>query len=329
MRWHVDGWNPAYGTSFNRDDDDPDARSSAKVDTAVEVPDDAWRPIPAPPQLPAPDVVLLVDGVRRIDATLWSDEGDGISHPGVAASYAAGVVRCDLRNGRADVVGWQVDRGLFTTSPTAPHLTAGQVTYRVQRLETTDPSKLERAVQPALTELEVVVSDQARSSTPACSSTVDGSDLLVVDGPLRKRRNLTRTIGYIKSHHRHYLSARHTAVVTSLGPGQRSPVFREGTMWDTYSWYLRLPGRPGAPWAGIARVECSTELTKREAIALANMSTVVLPRFASAPYKDPRAPQNLLPIAGLERRLRALLGDPRLLHRSLMVAAATATAAAP
>jgi hypothetical protein len=58
---------------------------------------------------------------------------------------------------------------------------------------------------------------------------------------------------------------------------------------------------------------------------LAHMSTTTLPRFASVPYKDPRAPQNLIPIAGLERRLRALLGDARLLHRSLMRSVATAS----
>ena len=48
---------------------------------------------------------------------------------------------------------------------------------------------------------------------------------------------------------------------------------------------------------------------------------VTLPRFASTAYKDPRAPQNLVPIAGLERRLRGMLGDGRLLHRALTLAA--------
>jgi len=67
-------------------------------------------------------------------------------------------------------------------------------------------------------------------------------------------------------------------------------------------------------------VECAAELPVGEAVALADLSAVTLPRFASAPYKDPRAPQNLVPIAGLERRLRALLGDGRLLHRTLVLA---------
>jgi uncharacterized protein len=282
----------------------------------------------------APDVVLLVDGVRRIDATLWTDEGDGVSHPGLAASYAAGVVRCDLRSGRAELVGWQVDRGLFTTSAAATDVTAGQVRYRVRQVTVSDPGKLAIAVQAPLTELEVAVSTRIRESTEG------DSDLLVVDGPLRKRRGLARTIGYIKTQQGKYLPAAHTAVVTGLRPGQRSPVFRVGTAWGGYSWYLRLPSgrgwsgtgemgggaggdsRAGAPWAGMVRVECSTELSTQEAIHLADLSTVTLPRFASTAYKDPRAPQNLVPIAGLERRLRGLLGDPRLLHRSLTLATA-------
>nr|BFE68778.1 hypothetical protein GCM10020092_020790 [Actinoplanes digitatis] len=55
---------------------------------------------------------------------------------------------------------------------------------------------------------------------------------------------------------------------------------------------------------------------------LAEISSAVLPRFASSAYKDPRAPQNLVPIAGLERRLRGLLGDSRVLHRALTLATA-------
>lgn len=312
-RWHVDAWSPAYGSAFEQADGaGPAAESSAQVDTQVEVPDEAWQAKAPPADVRAPDVVLLVDGVRRIDATLWTDDGD----PGLAASYAAGVVRCDLRGGQAELVEWQVDRGLFTTSATANDVTAGQIRYRARQVTVSDPGKLVLAVQPPLTELEVEVSARVRSSTE------DDEDLLVVDGPLRKRRGLARTVGYIKTQQGSYLSAAHTAVVTGLQPGQRSPVFRVGTAWGGYSWYLRLPGRPGAPWAGMVRVECSTDLSKQEAIHLADLSTVTLPRFASTAYKDPRAPQNLIPIAGLERRLRALLGDPRLLHRALTLATA-------
>jgi hypothetical protein len=131
----------------------------------------------------------------------------------------------------------------------------------------------------------------------------------------------------VKTQRGRYLPPNLSTVVTSLTPGERSPVFR-GTAWGgSYSWYLRLPGPAGAPWSGIVRVESSPELTPTEAIALADVSAATLPRFASATYKDPRAPQNLVPIGGLERRLRAMLGDSRLLHRGLVAAAATARAA--
>ena len=55
---------------------------------------------------------------------------------------------------------------------------------------------------------------------------------------------------------------------------------------------------------------------------MANLSQATLCRYASVEYKDSRAPQNLYPIAGLERDLRRRLGDNRLLYRALRVAAA-------
>ncbi|MEV4628821.1 hypothetical protein AB0J90_21390 [Micromonospora sp. NPDC049523] len=310
-RYYVDGWDPSYGASFEAAGG-PAAPSSAKVEPDVELPADEWRAVGVPDGLAAPDVVLLVDGVRRIDASVWTREDDGASYPGIAASYAAGVVRCDLRRGAAELAGTRVARGLFTASPSAGDVLAGQVRYTLHRVGGSgELSKLPAAVQGPLTALEVEVSDAARTD----------DDLLVLDGPLRNRRHLPRTIGYIKTQHSQYLDAGLTAVVTRLAPGERSPVFKLGTAWGGYSWYLRLPGTTGAPWAGIVRVECSAELSVPEAIGLADRSLVTLPRFASSPYKDPRAPQNLIPIAGLERRLRALLGDARLLHRTLTMAA--------
>ncbi len=150
----------------------------------------------------------------------------------------------------------------------------------------------------------------------AQSITVD-DDLLVVDGPLRGRQHLPRILGYIKSHRSSYLPKDLHRLVGSLTAEQRTPVFKMGTTWERYSWYLRLPCLPAAPWAGVVRLECSAERTRDQAIDLANLSQAVLPRFGSAEYKDARAPNNLYPIAGLERELRRRLGDPRVLYRAL------------
>jgi hypothetical protein len=314
----VDAWDPSYGSSFEgAAAEGPSSPSSAQVDTDVEVPAAEWAPIDVSTSVQAPDVVLLVDGVRRNDAGLWTAEDDGTSYAGLAASYAAGVVRCDLRRGAAELVGARVGRGLFTASPSAGDMQAGSIRYEIHRISGSgEASKLPAAVQGPLTALEIDISAAARDSGS------DGTDLLVVDGPLRNRRQLPRTIGYVKTQQKQYLPAALTGVVTSLRPTQRTPVFHLGTVWGGWSWYLRLPGASGAPWSGIVRVECSPDLTADQAIELADISSATLPRFASSAYKDPRAPQNLVPIAGLERRLRGMLGDPRVLHRALTLAAA-------
>ncbi|MEV6342250.1 hypothetical protein [Actinoplanes sp. NPDC051851] len=313
-RMFVDAWDPSYGSSYEGGEG-PSSSSSTQVDTDVEIRAADWAPIEAAGDDLVPEVVFLVDGVRRNDAGLWTAEEDGTSFPGLAASYAAGVVRCDLGRGAADLVDAQVRRGLFTASPSVGDLRADRICYTIHKLEGPgEASRLPAAVQPSLTALEIEISSAARAGGS------DGADLLIVDGPLRSRRQLPRTIGYIKTQQKHYLPAALTGVVTSLRPTQRTPVFRLEGVWGGWTWYLRLPGGNGAPWSGIVRVECSPDLTADQAIELAEISGATVPRFASAAYKDPRAPQNLVPIAGLERRLRGMLGDARVLHRALALA---------
>ena len=55
--------------------------------------------------------------------------------------------------------------------------------------------------------------------------------------------------------------------------------------------------------------------------------TATLPRYASESHKDPRAPQNLYPVGGLERELRRRLGDPDVLYRALLIAASRGSSA--
>lgn len=336
MKVHIDAWDPSYGLSFDAGEPGgpaaaPQAQTTAPVDAAVERPPGAWQPLVPGAGVRAPDVVLLVDGVRRIDARVWVEGGDGVTRAGMCASYAAGVVRCDLAGGAAELVTWRVARGLFAPggepAPLAAH--AGAV-YQPHRVTGEEPKHLDQKLADQLTALELAVSADARKSTSDTEAAVP--DLLVVDGPLRGRTGLPRTLGYAKTHHKRYLEPAQAQVVAALAAGQRTPVFALGAPWNRYSWYLRLPGPEGAPWAGVVRLEYAADRPAAEAIRFADMSAVTLPRLASVPYKDPRAPQNLVPIAGLERRLRALLGDPRLLLRGLRVAAARtarATAGTP
>lgn len=298
-----DSWDPGYGATV--DADGPSTESTATIDTDVETPAAQWGPHQEKAE--PPYVVLFVDGVLRNDARGWLVDADGTAHPTLAASYAAGAVRCDIRGGRADVVTARSARSLLTTAAQAPTVGRDPARYHGASVQGEEHKHLDKGLRALLAELEANVSGQTR----------EPDDLLVVDGRLRGRRTLPRAIGYIKTHSRSYLPPELTRVVTGLKPGQRTPVFRISNL---YSWYLRLPTPNGSPWSGVVRVECSGELSPEAAIALADRSTVTLPRFASSPYKDPRAPQNLVPIAGLERRLRTLLGDPKLLHRKLVAA---------
>lgn len=299
MRFWVDAWDPGYGTSAELD------ASTAEVDTSVETA--AWAPVPAAPTQ-VPPAVHFVDGVRRVDAHLWIDGPDGVVG-GLAASYAAGVVSCRDGEARADVV--EVRRGLFTPAPGAVDVATPLARYEVHQARTAEAADLSFALQNAMAATEVDCALRARTGA---------DDLVVVDGPLLRHRQLARALGLVKTQAASYLPAGPDAVVGALGAGERTPVFRIVRPWSRCSWYLRLPGRPGAPWAGVVRVECP-DLPADDVVALATLSQAVLPPYASAEHKDQRAPQNLYPIGGLERLLRRRLGDPTLLDRQLRRAA--------
>ncbi|MEU0723131.1 DNA double-strand break repair nuclease NurA [Streptomyces sp. NPDC006140] len=322
MRFSVDAWDPTYGTSANTDLGD----STARVEPDVELPAASWHPIGANSGAATPTPVLFVDGIRRIDARLWINEPPTVNDtaatsavPGICASYAAGVVCCTGSSARLSTT--EVRRGLFTASEHAEDVHTRAGNYRLQLTASEDGDALTLALQRQLGEAEVMTAIAARTANVNAGLAKD-DDLLVIDGPLRGRQHLPRAIGFIKSHRAEYLPALLHAVIGTLESGQRTPVFRMGTSWDRHAWYLRLPCGPGAPWAGIVRVECSADLSTTAAIGLANKSQTTLCRYASTEYKDKRAPQNLYPIGGLERQLRRRLGDPALLYRALREAAA-------
>ena len=329
MRFTVDGWDPAYGSSLELEDSLEE--STAVVDVNIELAADRWHAIDPDPSCPAPEALLFVDGVRRIEARVWINENPGTNghapeaSAALCASYAAGVVCCCRQ--QAHLVRADIRRGLFTIAPHASDIATWAGNYEACHVTSKAAStplmaRLSQALQDNLTDIEVATAVEARAVVQEHGVPADG-DLLVVDGPLRRRQHLPRTLGYIKSHRSTYLPPELNALVATLLPGQRTPAFLIGTTWDRHSWYLRLPGPPGSPWAGVVRIECSANLPVSEVIRLAAVSQKRLERFASAAYKDARAPQNLYPIAGLERELRHRLGDPRLLYRALRTAAHT------
>lgn len=310
----VDPWDPGYGLAYTEDMAGETLReSSAELVLDLELPARQWRPVTADPASSVPGTILFLDGVRRVDARVWVHGPEPQPAAGIAASYAAGLACLD---GVARICDVAVERGLFTAAAAAAGIHSRHAVYPVRPASSAALDQLTLALQQQLADLEVRLAMQFRKDQP------DASDLLFVDGPLRGRTHLDRTLGFIKTHHTTYLPAEQAAVVAELEPGQRTPAFTMGTSWRRHTWYLRLPGSSGAPWSGVVRLECSADLPASEVTTLADLSAVLLTPLASSPHKDPRAPQNLVPIGGLERELRRRLGDERLLYRSLRAASA-------
>ena len=313
MKIAVEAWAPEYGSPIEQEALEP---SGAPVDLDVELPADRWTPVDPPADLEPSGCCAFVDGVRRIDARVWLTDDDGATRIGLCASFAAGLARCEGAAAHLEDV--EVRRGLFGRA-NMPDLITKAGRYAVLAVAGDDLDELTQGVQQRMRALEREIAERVVASDQP-------PELLLLDGPLSGQTSTPGAIGYVKTHRVAYLPAANSAVIASLAPGQRGPLFVTQTTWSRYSWYLRLPGAEGHPWAGIVRCETSADLPVARARRLADLTARTLPRFASAPHKDPRAPQNLYPIAGLERELRRRLGDAAWVWRALRTAAAAANA---
>ncbi len=315
MKYAVESWDPAYGTSG---DDQSLTELDESVDASVERSLNEWEPIAPAPCGDLPPVTF-VDGVRRIDARVWisgSEPGavsagssiDEIAYPGVCATVAAGAVRCEP--GSAQVIEAVVERALYTAAPNAGPISTRHGAYALRPLAEGTPEALYLGVHNHMTAVET-----------ALSVDLNGGALVVFDGPLRGR-DAASGVGYIKTHNVQYLELPQHRVIGRLAAGERTPLFLIGGSFTRWSWYLRLPGPVSHALSGVVRLELPGLGTVDDAATRADIVSQLLPKYASQPHKDTRAPQNLHPIAGLERELRRRLGDPQLLERALRRAAA-------
>lgn len=300
-RMWVESWSPEYGSSSEVDDGL--TSSVEEVDSDVEM--SSWRPITAAAS--APPVAAFIDGVDRVDARAFYGQG-ATPAPGLFGSVAAGAVLVDgrARFGPTEVQRWSVF-GNDVNPRVRPFSSA--ISYRGTSVAGTRPEELRGALQKARSRLE---EDLARRLAR------EGM-LVIADGPLLLREPVD-LVGYIKSHQKTYLSPEHAPVALGLEPGQRSPIFGFGmsSHRPRFSWYTRIAAAPHQhPWAAIARCEVSSTIGLDRAVGLADVVTHHLPRFASKAFWDTRAPQNLVPIATLERKLWSLLGDRDLIMRRI------------
>lgn len=279
-----------------------DASEPPKLD--VELPVERWAPIT--PAGPAADVVVFVDGVRRVDANIWIERERDLPTLGLCAVYAAGAVLAD--GSPASMVEAVVDRGLFTSAVDAVDLETRNGTYRVHLSAGETAEDLWLAIQSQMGRQEGEIARRFDAR------------MVVVDGPLSHGSHPDGVVGYIKRQHTNYLPTELRHILAGLPTGRRTPMFLIGGRSNRYSWYQRLAIGAG-PGSGLVRCETSAVMSVADAIATADRVAATLPRYASEPHKDGRAPQNLYPIAGLERTLRRRLGDPQLMERALRLAA--------
>ena len=125
--------------------------------------------------------------------------------------------------------------------------------------------------------------------------------VVVLDGPLnRVRTQGRRVLGYVKTQWRIPLDGSGRRTVATLLPGQRTSLLAPRD--DVYTTYLRLPssGHSGA-WGATIRLEIPTHVGVAQAGEWADAACALLPRYAGVAHIDPRAPQNLQPVAALLR----------------------------
>lgn len=302
-RLHVEGWAPEYGSSIEPDE----AMSPAEGSVDVTAEDRPWEPIAGRDDgIP---VVAFVDGVRRVDARLVLDTDTG-PVAGICGSYGVGAVIWRRDERRSTIERPQVHRMAILSggrAPDLPDLPMG-IEYRSVAEPDEDPAALVRAFHDAMRRAEAeLAEDLARSGF-----------FVVADGPLYEYTDVPK-LGYVKSHRRSYLPDTHAAIIGVLPTGHRTPLFTIGeARFRRYSWYLRLADRArGHSWSGIVRCEASAALDRAGVVVIADRAAAMLPAVGSEPHVDPRAPQNLVPIAALERDLRHRLGDAGLVLRAL------------
>ena len=316
MRIALDPWGGDYGSQMTAPDEVDGEAMTAQV-TGKQVEKGQWRPrTPQPSTLP--EVTTIIDGVMRVDApAVVSDEERRLL--AIFGSYAAGAVQI---NHRVAIVEEQINR-LFVVSGgySGPDVTiqAGTGTkallvYRNVSSPDSTPDDLRRTLMAEMRQAEI---DIARK--------LSGPEHLVLaDGNLTFLGDSSSIVGVIKTIQRLYLTGKDVLILERLKPGERTPLFHfsgsnKQRSFEVYTCYLRLaePRPIEHHYAGLVRLEVKVGLGVENAVELLDQAAIKVSVLASRAPKDPRAPQNLIPVGGLERQLRHKLGDPKLVRRGI------------
>ncbi len=304
-RLRLDPWTAEFEGPVQLGDEEPTGR----VDLSVEA--KSWGAI-HPGPAPLPRRAAFVDGVRRVELRLLIEDGPRTVF-GLLGSFGVGAVEVGERAAIShDAVGRvAIAGGGLAIDPLEVAVGERIVRFAPETVPENTPVAPLDALQAAMRRSEAALAERLAPER----------DVVFLDGPLSYvTQAYGPLVGFVKRLLQSYLEPEPALLLRRLDVGERTPVFLiEGARAARYSWYLRLGwGRAmDTPLAGVVRLETSGALDLARVTALADLSARYVPRFASDPARDPRAPQNLYPIGGLEARLRHLLGDPLLLRRAI------------
>jgi len=303
----LDPWPPEYESSVQFGNFEEEV--AGLIDATVETP--VWKSISPQSHFDRPNL-CFVDGVRRVEARVIADV-DGKPVHGLFGSTAVGSARICGKKAHFDHLELKRFLILGAGLRESAMIRVGDRDLQFEGVSSSCNSPIEilGELQNFMRTLEADLG-QSLAPSGAC---------VFADGPLTYYAIAKQeVVGIVKSIYLPYLSPAHFAIVSRLDAGYRTPMFaiKDGK-YNRYSWFLRVAeGRAvDHSLAGILRLEVREAIGKDTAKAMADLSATELPRFASSPIRDPRAPQNLVPIGALEDRLRLQLGDAVLVRRGI------------
>jgi uncharacterized protein len=304
----LDPWPPDYESAVQVDVDEDDL-ASAQVHTDVETAQ--WVPIQQGCTAPFTSTAFI-DGVRRIEARVIAHEPGKLIY-GLFGAIGVGNVFRNDHNAR--IASAFVQRYLILGSgkkkTEAIPVGGSNLAFDGFASGYNTPPDMVRELQNLMRIAEASLGQ----------SLLSPSTCIFVDGPLTYYSTSSQAlVGVIKRIHRLYLPTEYLDLLARLESGQRTPLFLiDDGKYNRYSCYVRLtnPLPTEHPYAGLIRIEIRAAVGLETTLNLANFTSQELPKFASSRIRDPRAPQNLLPIGALEDELKRRLGDALLIQRGI------------
>ncbi len=313
----LDPWEAEYGGEVAVALPGEEAADGIEVEPGVELPFESWRPLQVEGP-PSEERILFIDGTRRLDARVLVHDGRRRFH-GAFGSLAAGWVEVEGTRAKIPEDAITVHRllvfGCAGEVPEAiremkPITVLPGLTYHPSVTDNDEPDAPMKAIHEAMQKAEGDLAVQLR-----------GASLIVADGLADFRQPVPqRTLGYVKRMMTQYLPApRGLDILAALPHHTRTPIFEiRKEKQRKLSWYVRLGPRElgESEISGLARIECAP-MPLAEAQVLADRSVRDLSRFVPSRARDPRSPQNLLPIGALEKQIRHRLGDRTFVRRKI------------